>query len=607
MSNLLYAFLTFICIQSESNPPSPAWWELETRMEQGGVLTLNQKSWWERAIQLKTGESLVVKSGLPGGGLMIVRREQRTRAPESMMVWILDDDGDMNANDPQGDADSDCYVVDYGGDGKVDRMVDWIDADGDQKPDEMDIRYFVNGELRRAWFGVDLDRDGKMWNLSDYEYPGDFFASDPYGANEIFMNKYNPIADSWLPISECPFSFYDENGDGGSDVVVRFSAAPLDFSPVADSDYANSTERFQGLFDPSMERMGVVNVRYSFDIDGLSCKENPLHYEMGFTMMGNQPYQYEGMNRFQPLQREPKTTVCVPYAKAREISEHYPAEQTGFTWREYEDATLRIGGPPNPELDRRWEGVFWTWRRRPLHNTGGPTQDWNVRREFVSKPTNQRNLYYSPVDRRLHCKGAEEGWIEIGHIGDDQPMGEIRLLDADSDGYLDRWEYYRYPQKTPYRVASIANAANRDFGNRWPEMQAFYTLQALPEAIRLNESMIAAVEKLGKEFIPDIPENLAKALQNKNSPDERRYLLDWIREIYYLKFREEMQNRIPDGWEINAMKELRSLQADNRSIQSWDLSARLARIDADYESGNYEAAAAKISELKERLSELSPQ
>lgn len=596
MTNLIYAVLTLVCAQTESS--APAWWEMETRMEHGGKLSLSQKPWWDRAIQLKTGEWFVVKSEYSGGGMSIVRREQRTRAKDSMIVWILDDDGDMNPADPQGDADNDCYIADYGGDGSADRMVDWIDADSDGMPDEMDIRYFVNGELRRAWFGVDLDRDGKMWNLADYEYPGDFFSCDPYGNNEIFMNKYNPNTNAWLPISECPFSFYDSNGDGESDVVVRFSAAPLEFSPVADPDYANSTERFQGPFDPIMERMGVVNVRYSFDIDGLSSKESPLHYEMGFTMTGSLPYQFDGMNRYQPLRREPKTTVCVPYDLARDVSERFVADRTGFTWREYEDAAMKIGGPPHPDLDRRWEGVFWTWRRQPLHNTGGPVQDWNVRREYVPAPTSQRELYYSPIDRRFHCKGATEGWIQIGHIGNDQPLGEIRLFDSSGDGYFDRWEYYRYPSKEPYRVATVANAGNRDFANRWPEIQAFYTQQALPDAIRLNEELIAAIGGLGKEFVPDIPENLIHALQCKNSPDEKRFLLDWMRELYYAQFRAVMQNRIQTGWEINATKEFRSTQPDNPSIPPWDLSTRLAQIDAEYEQGKFEEAIDMISNLK---------
>ena len=123
--------------------------------------------------------------------------------------------------------DSDCYVADYGRDGVVDRMVDYLDNDGDGDPDEMDIRYFVDGELRYCWFGDDVDDDSAMWSLSGYEYGGpSFFESDPYGDSMIYMNKLDTEKGVWSPISECPFAFYDTDGDGYSETVVRVQCGP---------------------------------------------------------------------------------------------------------------------------------------------------------------------------------------------------------------------------------------------------------------------------------------------------------------------------------------------------------------------------------------------
>ena len=122
------------------------------------------------------------------------------------LVWILDDDGDMKP-DEQADTDSDCYVIDYGRDGKVDRIVDYHDADGNNRPDSMDIRYFYDGKLRRSWFSIDLDDDGQMWDLIGYEYSSNFFKSDAYGDAIIYMNEYDPERDRWLPSCECPFAF----------------------------------------------------------------------------------------------------------------------------------------------------------------------------------------------------------------------------------------------------------------------------------------------------------------------------------------------------------------------------------------------------------------
>ncbi len=593
--NLVLIF-ALLCVLTPTTDSAVMWWEEETCMKPGGILVLHEKDWWETALQLETGSQLMRLSKLAGGGMMIVRKEKRTRGEGEMIVWILDDDGDMDADHPQGDGDSDCYIADYGCDGIVDRMVDYIDSDGDNVPDEMDIRYFVNGELRRSWFGNDLDGDGLMWDTADYEYTANFFRSDPYGANEIYMNKYNPHNNTWLPISECPFSFYDIDNDGESEAVVRFSAAPLTFSSETDPDYANSQRRYQGEYDAGMERMGVVNVRYSFDIDGLSSKENPLHYEMGFTMTGASPYEFPGMIREQPLRRSPKKTVCIPYDLARQVSDTYHAEQTGFTWREFEDYGLRIGHPARPEYDRRWEGVFWTWKRRILHNTGGPVQDWNVRREFLGSPSDRREIYYSPVDHRLHLKGASEGWLLVGRIGNLEPLAEVRMFDTTDDGYFDRWEYFSTDSPLPYRTANVSDVKNRDFGDDWKAMQAFYTYEALPESIRLNKKLIEEMKSICAAPVPD---RIKQAFKDDISPDERRYLLDIVREIQYQGFRKEIRVLERELMDAIPDKEPRSTPGImENSTKVWNLSVLISKFDTAYANGDFAEAIEQVQAIR---------
>ncbi|MCA9434920.1 MAG: hypothetical protein KC978_04000 [Candidatus Omnitrophica bacterium] len=568
-----------------------AWWERETEMAPGGILRIDSKPWWDRAKNLKLGESMVLKDP----GMMILKREKLERGDGEMLVWIIDDDGDMDPNHPEGDEDSDCYVVDYGPDGEVDRMVDYIDEDGDQVPDEMEHRYYVDGELRRAWFGMDLDGDGHMWHLIDYDYKGDFFLSDPYDDNMIYMNKYNPNANKWLPISECPFAFFDLNNDGASDRVARFSAAPISFSETDDPDYANSQKRYQGPYYKELENIGVMNIRYSFDIDNLASDEHPLHYEMGFNLIAAVPYQYEGMEHTQPLRRAPKTTICVPHSKVIEVAESYPADQTGFTWREFEDAAMKIGYHERPEYDRRWEGVFWTWHRRIMQNTGGPVQDWNVRREFMDAPANKREVYYSPVDRRIHLKGATEGWIQVGHLFGEEKLGEIRMFDTNADGYFDRWEYIDQETGAPIRVASVRDAENIDFGNDWDKLAKFYNEEALPESIRLNEELISELEKhLGNEAAEVETEFAPLLAREEMSPDERRYLLDLVREYFYYLFRMKYYGQTKTELESLPGTDPRfDLQIMKDSTRSWDRAVLLGQIDAAYEVSDY----SKVTEL----------
>ena len=234
------------------------WWMQQTAITKNGKLDLKAKPWWPRASRLKLGESFVVDAQGDAKGHMLVRRENcklRSGKQVEAIVWVIDDDRDGSIP-AGGDKDSDCYVVDYGCNGVPDVVLDWIDDDGDNEPDEMDIRYFVDGELRYAWFGIDLDDDGSMWSLTGYEYGGpSFFEGDPYGDAMIYMNKLNTEQGTWSPISECPFAFYDTDADGYSEVVVRVSAVPIGYDTDVDPDFANDYRRFREPWNPVPRRM----------------------------------------------------------------------------------------------------------------------------------------------------------------------------------------------------------------------------------------------------------------------------------------------------------------------------------------------------------------
>jgi hypothetical protein len=573
------------------------WWDRETALSEKGSLDLSQKPWWSRAQALKPNEQFHLSSD-PNthSGQSIVRCENvtlRKGKKTTALVWILDDDGDMRADDTKPDLDSDCYVADYNGDGLVDRMVDYIDNDADNRPDEMDIRYFSKGILTAVWIGVDLDGDGKMYDLTGYEYSGNFFRSDPSGNNLIYANQYDPIQKRWWPISECPFAFIDTNGKGRSNAVVRISAVPLDFDPLREPDLGNA---FGKRFSPRMRTIGAVNVRYSIDLDGQNSPERPLHYDCGFNMPGRMPYQFPNMAHTNERRRSPKTTYCIPHADARRLAETYPAEQTGFSWREFGDPLLNLGDPPHSEECRRWEGVFWTWKRRIIHDTGGPVQDWNVRREFDGKPSNARELYYSRVDRRIHLKNATEGWTIVGHLGNDAPWGEIRTFDTNADGYFDRWEIYRNGSPIPARVSTVLNAGNRTLPSDWNQLQRLYLEELLPEALSANRKLIDAIQSIS-DIRPSA--NLTKALEASSCDSERQYISDVIREELYLALREQLQRQSaertppPDGkpW-------VSSLPTRVESSKAWEYTTAITRLDVAYAEGRYDDAVAILRELE---------
>jgi hypothetical protein len=456
--------------------------------------------------------------------------------------------------------------------------------------------------------GQDLDRDGKMWNVVGYEYGGDsYFESDPYGDNILYMNKLNTDKGTWSPISECPFSFYDVDGDGFSEVVVRVSAVPLSYNPSQDPDYANSAHYRK--WSQEMEKMGVINIRYSFDVDNLSGKEFPLHYEAGFNLVGAASYDYPGMKHFNPKRRPPQETVVIPWKDVRVVADEYPARETGFTWHENVDDTIAIGFGPQKNDDFRWEGVFWMWERRFMENTGGPCQKWNVRREWSSKPTNRRELYYSEVDRRVHLFGAEEGWIEIGNFSGLGRIGEIRMLDTDKNGYFDRWEVYLAGKEQPVRVTTVRDERARRVNFDKDCLYRPYAREVLPEAMAANEKLMQAMDGV----LPfEFPEGLKKAMAS--GPDNyRRYAQDVARELQYQNLRSRLmkqsdgvladlatgeRNDRTHGDLPRIIRERKGdIESTPNSHTAWKLTRVLMDLDQAYGQGDYDRACDLLDDI----------
>jgi hypothetical protein len=602
------------------------WWMQQTAMTRNGKLDLKSKPWWSRAAALKVGEQFTIdldrqdagptqnstagqeatrlSSPMSSGAhdkQMLVRREALKRGGRQFdaIVWIIDDDADGSAASG-GDKDSDCYVVDYNVDGTVDRMVDFIDNDGDNDADEMDIRYFENGELRSVWCDIDLDDDNHMWDLEAYEYSGDFFKSDPYGNEMIYMNKFDPTRGEWVPISECPFAFYDTDGDGQSEITVRVSASPLAFDPNTDPDYANDAGRYRGQWSRDMQRMGMSNIRYSFDVDNLSGKQFPLHYDCGFNLVGKVPYDVPGMQHANALRRPPQVTVVAPHDKLLAACDSYPASETGFSWHEHHDDTIAIGDAPDPKLDFRWEGVFWIWERRFMENTGGPNQKWNVRREWSRKPSKTREVYYSEVDGRLHLFGAEEGWIQIGHFAGLGEIGELRMYDTDGNGFFDRWEVWLGDSPVPARVTTVRNDTAKRMSWDYAEICKFYEKTALPAAMDANRKLAAAMSAV-RAFKP--ADGLAKAT-SEGSPTEQRYAQDVALELQYQDLRQFFTKKAHTVLQQAKMNDIRALTAEQRkssanSQTAWQMVRLLEKLDVAYGQGNVDEALKLLRDIGE--------
>ncbi len=589
------------------------WWMVQTALTPSGEFpSLRNRRWWKKALELKPGESLIVEAGGDAAERMFVRREALKPASavaSEAIVWIIDDDGDGSAI-TGGDLDSDCYVVDYDADGLVDRMVDYIDDNGDQKAEEVDVRVFADGILRYGWFARSFGAAAASWNLSGYD-PGTRpdFPEAAVGDSRLFVNKFDPDTGTWVPWGECPYAFFDTDGDGAGEEAIRVSAGPV----AADAPPA--LEGVRGTYAlpwaKEMAGAGIVNILQSFDVDRSSGPGDPFHYDMSFSLGAKDPYRFEGQDDAVALRRPPQRAVALPWAAARDAVKAFPAKDVGFSWQEGPDDTAALGRPGRDD-DFRWEGLPWIGERRFMEAVVGPSQKWNVRREWRGGPSADRELYYSGIDRRIHLFGATEGWVQVGHFSGLGALGEIRMFDTDGDGFFDRWEVYRSNSVRPVRTTQVHDAKARKIPFDGPEALAdFYLGQVLPAAQAENEKLLAAMNGL-RAF--DVPEELAAAAASASGTEShRRYARDILREWTYQALRDWCgaladTTLLRDAGSAAGTEYLGDLRppvksrvrdyvssADSRS--AWDLSRLVDRLDVAYGDGDYDEAVKIIAEI----------
>ena len=169
------------------------------------------------------------------------------------------------------------------------------------------------------------------------------------------------------------------------------------------------------------------------------------------------------------------------------------------------------------------------------------------------------------------------------------------MFDTNDDGYFDRWEYIDQETGIPIRVASVEDAENIDFGNDWERLAEFYNEEALPESVRLNEALIGELmNHLGPEA-SEVKSTFAPLLDRREiSLDERRYLLDLMREYFYYLFRMKFYGQTKTELESLPGTDPRfDLDIMKESTKSWERAVLLAQIDSIYERGDY----AKVTEL----------
>lgn len=410
-------------------------------------------------------------------------------------VRWLDENGDMLPTDTRGDQVGDVMQIDKNGDGIYDSATDinikWADNDGDGQADLQAFvtqgRQWADGKYDPAeshWMVfIDVEKDGVLgWlDWQNYDFGNDNWGytgtSDwlpDYNGNAIFLKVHRPpqsLPDPRLNW-ENPFDFFDFDGDGLSEMAIRW----LDPVPPLDKDVTKLS--------------GVLSEAFAtFDLDNDSTKGNETDYDMSLRGAGGPGIPYrQFVHKYPALKGNPKFDGCFQWNNWRKIDElmYMPHEKSYDSFFTAKWATMYFVFDEDDD-DHRWERVEMYY---PMHGFGGPkeidlysTKKWRRgnyaelamagpnerpgisghpqadslgdRGEFDEDNSGGGKLYVGVFDRKLHLAGAEWGAWTVDkngeyHGGSKTPSPKpiaprveevVKYTDRDQNGFLDTIEY----------------------------------------------------------------------------------------------------------------------------------------------------------------------
>ena len=393
---------------------------------------------------------------------------------DTPILW-LDDDGNMKEGDIEGDMINDCLLIDrnkdgiYGGQG--DLIIDWVDTDDDGKADMQIVIDYPEKNTGEVWpnghymIMRDLDKDNIFnyinWNdfsLRCWDKNGvcDFY--EDYSGQTMFMKIHTSTYDikdlrlNW----ENPFLFYDEDGDGLTEMAIRFVDSPKikDRSKPSNS-YVN--RQLEGRID-------WVSMAVDLDNDNGPGNEFDFDFTIGFQGKGfDYTDQVHKVNNLRGMPEADKFFMDPRYRQLTEFlyPDHKSAKEMIFKRGEWS----RVNFVYDEDDDcGRWERVeFYDpldpfkigWKNGGIDNNkqsdaAGDRGEWDMDNSGKGK------LYVGKFDGRLHLYGAEwgcwridqnanyyQGWDRMWMGMDRQPgkFGTVKYTDKDDNGFFDYIEY----------------------------------------------------------------------------------------------------------------------------------------------------------------------
>ena len=379
------------------------------------------------------------------------------------ILW-LDDDGNMKEGALEGDTVNDCLLVDRDKDGAYDLIVKFADLTGNGVTDlQLIIDYPKFGRKNPNFMYVfDDDKDGvfNYINWSDltllcWEKNGlsDFYTD--YSGNSTFL-KTHRIPDVLEDLRfnwENPFLFYDYDGDGLTEMAVRFCDNPLPDPEAEKAGYALSQHQgWMGWFS-----MGI-------DMDNDNAAGNDFDFDMTLHYSAKKGFEYtDCVHPLRNMRGLPEADRFFPDPRFRQLTELiYPDRYQAFdkafsgqwtsarfTWDEDDDCG-------------RWERVELYEDRNPFPigagkggvDNHGQADVSGDRGEWDTDFSGGGDIYVGRFDGRIHLYGAERGVWRIDqntlyYQGYNRTFqgtmpkscATVEYLDENGNGFLDAVKY----------------------------------------------------------------------------------------------------------------------------------------------------------------------
>lgn len=431
-----------------------------------------------------------------------------------ILVRAIDRDGDMQMGG-QPDFDSDLYIVDWNGDGKVDAVIGYQDLDGDNDVDRMGIYYFDPKYGLCVWWSSDDGDDNLLWYDVNYAY--DQRACEQktnFGGDETFDHLYiKPGDQRWTTFSENPFCFFDRDGDGISEEAIRLVGI----------------------------KQTIHSLRWSFDVDNDATKENPRDYDVSLSaIVGDKNSGQDNESSLQSIKYGDdmcETVMIEGYpAKIMRRNAMVPFLQKQVWSREimtWDENDLNIAyGIPGYNIER-WEGVIAAEskdRGYEMPRVGGPDcGPYNKRYEIVMHPKAPNTYYYSAGDKRIHIKGSDKTWLNVDFNYDNKIDMKYEWIDTNHDGIVDK----------------VLLDANGD--GKWDDSWKLNVLQDKPVEWNFNSlnSAYSCVVSMEPSRLYTLNRILYQALKSRNKSDSGSLIWNMIENKMHCKnLSEDLSERL---------------------------------------------------------------